>query len=249
MNKAEETLRRTSRPDTTRATVREWLTFVQHWAQFDASSLFRRVETDELFADAVCAVINTGETCYDSIEALRNFCVQQLSGSTSIQSSNQNVGWLTPFSLPISMVVQIMRSALDTGRNAPREVSLTHLHTFRWLFPVGVKNGVSTKRVEMLGQTRLHLVTTAWAKCFPAAAGYDATLVRLLSQSTQRYLNVPLQAATMHPQPLLQLYVPNESLEVTLDRQRHDQLYKGSPKLPDYTVFLFLEGWYYDVLV
>jgi hypothetical protein len=244
-------LQRTTLHDVATVPAKEWLQFIQNWSQIDVSPLLRDVEADEELQDAIHAILETGQNAWDAFDALRTFCVQRLYGLPKHEiypSAADRQGRLTPYSLPYTLLLDTFKNALSRSTAETLDIDrllFGSLHTFRWLFPLHVKDGrLASVYTQNTSSSTVHLVTSAWVQTFPEHDVLDATLVKLLQLGTNRITEFSLAAARKHPQPLFQLLSPNDGLQAGLEHHVQSSLKRD---VLDYDILLFVEGWYYDL--
>lgn len=218
--------------DDRRRIVVDMLQFIHDFNQFDTTRLILQAREDFKFVEAVEAVLMTAVGPWKSVEALRDFAVQRLTGMpplpVEISERVRRRDRLSPFSVPYDLLRAIVphRGQFDPGRlrllvknwavELPRQAKLPLLY---------------------VPQDQWWLVTTMWARAVPWHPAYRHVVVHIHDEGTNRALyDGPLPMLQEEAQPCWWPIAPNSALAGNLS---------GSNEEPQMTLFLVIEGWMY----
>lgn len=187
-------------PERRRAVVR-YLTFIRDFNQLDVTKLITQAEADDIFVEAVEAVLLTAaeNTLWAKIDLLRDFCIVHM---LDTPPTARPIGRLSPFSLSLDML-----QALLVGLNLDLQ-RMTTLHI----------EETSTRTLYLQTNQRELWVTTN----MQAVITKDSTWKDGVQQITVGQLGsqrIILSGASLErmqsPIPLLCVFPPNDGLRIT----------------------------------
>jgi hypothetical protein len=223
--------------DERRRVVVDLLDFIHDFNKLDTTLLIQKANDDFKFVEAAEAVLESAIGPWKSVEALRDFAVQALSGEKPQQERDMERvrprGRVSPFSVPFSL---LRTMAPNPGQFDPR--NLRSLSETDSLEVAGdICGGDQRFRSIRVIRDEAWLVTTMWARVLPTVS--PVSDIQVHDMGANRILHRgKLWALTVEPMPCFWWLPPHSELEVKLTRQRpepHGTL----------TVLLAVEGWRY----
>jgi hypothetical protein len=228
--------------DERRQYVVDLLKFIHDFNSLDTTLLIEKAHADFAFVEAAEAVLLTKTGAWNSVDALRDFCVHALTGEqpptkalTDRIRPHQRV---TPFSVPYELLRAVVpnRSSFDPSR----------LRTLSLADAITVAPQVESdlhQRVQ-LPQNEWWLVTTLWARALPHAPWFDKLNVRVVDMGSNRILHEgKLWALFEEPMPCFWSLGPSSMLEIGVRVWRDQKTLKE-----DTTLMFAIEGWRYQLV-
>lgn len=217
-----------------RCVVLELLAFIRDFNHLDTTQLILRAQADFEFVEACEAVLQSAVGPWRSVDALRDFCVQALTGfpPTTIEFMERvrPRHRVSPFSIPFELLQAVMphRGQFDAHR----------LRTLAYNSENQLRTGTSS--VEAGYQVpcdQWWLVTTAWARVITTVPLNSSTRVEFHDLGANRTLHFGLlQALVEEPMPCLWQLAPNGFCRTIIHSNAHEPT----------TVILAIEGWIYE---
>lgn len=222
--------------DRLRAVV-ELLTFIYDFNQLDTTLLIKKAYDDFKFVEAAEAVLESAIGPWNSIERLRDFAVQALTGEKPPSERDMERvrprGRVSPFSVPFSLLRAMAPNPGQFDPHRLRSLSETDSLDVAGEF-VGADERFRPMRVP---RDEAWLVTTMWARVLPVASAISD--IQVQDMGANRILHRgKLWALTVEPMPCFWWLPPISELEIKLWRQR-------SEPHGNLAVLLAVEGWRY----
>jgi hypothetical protein len=218
--------------DERREVVAELLQFIHDFNRLDTTALIEKVHADQKFLEAAEAVLLAAVGPWKSVDALRDFAVQNLYGEKpSPESLAERIrpGRVSPFSVPYAL---LRAMAPNPGQFDPHQ--LRSLSVAEALQSNGYAGEEQRWDVRAPG-SEVWLVTTMWARTIPKKS--TVTKVRVVDQGSNRILHEgKLWAMIDDPMPCFWWLPPHTPLEITITRQREEAPIE---------VLFAIEGWRY----
>jgi hypothetical protein len=215
--------------DDRRRVIVDLLTFIRDFNNLDTTLLIARVYGHDMkFVEAAEAVLQSAIGPWRSIEALRDFAVQALTGEKplplNLADQIRPKHRATPFSVPWEMLRAL---APNPGQFDVRQL--------RSLSAAEALNLPSNVIWQMLvPQDQAWLVTTLWGRVLPQTS--TSTAIEVVDAGSQRILHQgKLWAVISEAMPCFWWLPPNSALTVRL---------RDAPENPT-TALLAIEGWRY----
>jgi hypothetical protein len=219
--------------DERRQVVTELLDFIHDFNQLDTTSLVQRVLSEQAFLEAAEAVLLSAVGPWKSVEALRDFCVQNLIGISAptlgLADRIRPHARMTPFSVPFALLRAMAPN--------PGQFEVHRLRSLSVADAIDLHGpGVDDRWQTMVPRDEAWLVTTMWARAIPRCAPkvHD---IEVWDQGANRMLHRgKLWALTADAMPCFWWLAPVTPIEVRITRQREDE---------QATLMLVVEGWRY----
>lgn len=226
--------------DDRRRVVVDLLTFIRDFNNLDTTLLIDRVyDSDMKFVEAAEAVLMSAVGAWRSIEALRDFAVQALTGEKPLAVREMDrirpQHRVTPFSVPYELLRAIVphRGQFDSQRLR----SLNKTNTLE--LPSG-----RPEWTHAIPQDQWWLVTTIWVRAVPYRPALQPVRLDVRDEGSQRILHEgPLGVLLEEPMPCFWQLPPNSYLRILF--RGYEEIYQ--PEHRDSTALLMaIEGWTYN---
>jgi len=213
--------------DDRRRVVIDLLRFIHDFNQLDTTLLIAKA-SDFKFVEAAEAVLQAGVGPWKSIEALRDFCVQALTGEkplpVNLADQIRPKHRATPFSVPWEMLRAMAPN--------PGQFDVRQLRSLSAAEALELPSNAAWR--QLVTQDEAWLVTTLWGRVIPQTS--TRTEIEVIDQGSQRILHRgKLWAVISEAMPCFWWLPPNSSLEIRL---------RDVPNDPT-TALIAIEGWRY----
>jgi len=227
--------------DDRRRVVVDLLKFIHDFNQLDTTLLIAKVyDSDMKFVEAAEAVLQSAVGPSRSIEALRDFAVQALTGEKPLPVREMDrirpQHRVTPFSVPYELLRAIVP---HRGQFDP--------HRLRSLNKTDMLELPSTRPewTHAVSQDQWWLVTTIWVRAVPYRPALQRVRLDIRDQGSQRILHEgPLGVLLEEPMPCFWPFPPNSYLRLLF--RGYDEQTPSECRDPT-TLLMAIEGWSYHL--
>ena len=219
--------------DDRRRVVVDLLTFIHDFNQLDTTLLIAKAHADFKFVEAAEAILQSAIGPWRSVEALRDFAVQALSGEKppavrDLERARPR-GRVSPFSVPF----ELLRAMAPN----PGTFNLSQLQSLSETASIEFEGyaGAEDRWPMMSPRGEAWLVTTVWARVIPTFS--TVTTIEIRNPGDDRILHRgKLWGLVVEPMPCFWWLPPYHSLDVKLTRQQPE---------PPAGALIAIEGWRY----
>ena len=219
--------------DERRQVVVELLDFIHDFNKLDTTLIVQKVLAEQKFLEAAEAVLLSAVGPWKSVEALRDFCVQNLTGETPVEASLVDQirprARATPFSVPLA----ILRAMAPN----PSQFDMHRLRSLSHADAIALKGNPAAEDHWPLNVPRNEawLVTTMWARLIPKFTTVHD--IEVIDQGAARILHRgKLWALLVDAMPCFWWLPPVSMLETRITQRR---------EADDSNLLLVIEGWRY----
>lgn len=219
--------------DDRRQVIVELMDFIRDFNKLDTTLLVQRVMSEQKFLEAAEAVLLSAVGPWNSVEALRDFCVHNLMGEKPIDEPLAEKirphGRVTPFSVPFALLrAMAPRNQFDPHRL--RSLSLSEAIELRGA------SATEDRWPINVGREEAWLITTMWGRAIPKPPLTGTQIIVHDEYANRQLHDGKLWALLADAIPCFWWLPPVGRLEVKITQQRFDE---------PITLMLVIEGWRY----